>query len=186
MDRGNVNPTQHFPWWLRETTKITPIRLVITGIWTMNSPNTNTVWRISIGVMLCAFKSFITDRISQSAGAGIGASISNRSNDATVRTRKVPQVHAPWCHYSITYTQSLHAINGLLAMGRGRNILCRQPSYYTLLRSGQPFWKTVETWYISHLESICLLRGERSVWLSEKSTITMGGSPGELSEELVT
>ena len=27
-------------------------------------------------------------------------------------------------HYSIMYTRSLHAINGLLAMGRVRNLLC--------------------------------------------------------------
>ena len=25
LNRGNVNPTQHLPWWLRETTKRTPI-----------------------------------------------------------------------------------------------------------------------------------------------------------------
>ena len=32
-------------------------------------------------------------------------------------------------HYSITYTQSLHAINGLLAVGRVGNLLCGRPSY---------------------------------------------------------
>ena len=39
MDRGNENPTQHLPWWLRKTTKKTPIRLVGTGIWTRDLPN---------------------------------------------------------------------------------------------------------------------------------------------------
>ena len=33
-------------------------------------------------------------------------------------------------HYSITYTQSLHAINGLLAVGRVGNLLCGRLSYY--------------------------------------------------------
>ena len=39
MDRGNENPTQHLPWWLRKTTKKTSIRLVGTGIWTRVLPN---------------------------------------------------------------------------------------------------------------------------------------------------
>ena len=34
--------------------------------------------------------------------------------------------------YPITYTQSLHAINGLIAVGRVGNLLCGRPSYYTL------------------------------------------------------
>ena len=29
-----------------------------------------------------------------------------------------------WRHYSITYTQSLHTVNGSLAVGRVRNLLC--------------------------------------------------------------
>ena len=37
---------------------------------------------------------FIVDRTSQSAGAGIRASIFNRCNDATVRIRADPLVHA--------------------------------------------------------------------------------------------
>jgi hypothetical protein len=41
-----------------------------------------------------AFKNFITDRTSKSAGAGIGASIFNSCNDATVRKQEVPLVHA--------------------------------------------------------------------------------------------
>ena len=32
-------------------------------------------------------------------------------------------------HYSITYMQSLHSINGLLAVGRVGNLLCGRPSY---------------------------------------------------------
>ena len=48
-------------------------------------------WLISIDAVLCAFKNFITDRTSQSAGAGIRASIFNRNNDAIVRAREVPR-----------------------------------------------------------------------------------------------
>ena len=33
-------------------------------------------------------------------------------------------------HYFITYMQSLHAINGLLAVGQMGNLLCGRPSYY--------------------------------------------------------
>ena len=52
----------------------------------------------------------------QSAGARIRISIFNRCNDATVRTREVPLMHASCDVITlITYTQSLHAINGLLA-----------------------------------------------------------------------
>jgi hypothetical protein len=40
--------------------------------------------------MLCAFRNLITDRTSQSAGAGIRASIFNSCNTATVRTQEVP------------------------------------------------------------------------------------------------
>ena len=35
-----------------------------------------------------------------------------------------------WRHYSITYMQSLHALNGLIAVGRVRNLLCGRPLYY--------------------------------------------------------
>jgi hypothetical protein len=49
--------------------------------------------------MLCAFRNFITDRTSQSAGAGIF----NSCNAATVRTQEVPLVHAP-C-YSIALSR---------------------------------------------------------------------------------
>ena len=68
MYYGNKSPTQHLPWWLRKTTKRTPVSLVSTGIWTRNSPDTSPVSWISIGAMLCAFKNFITDRTSQSGG----------------------------------------------------------------------------------------------------------------------
>ena len=64
--------------------------------------------------MLCAFKNFITDRTSQSDGAGKRVSIFNRCNDATVRTLEVPLVHYHAHHYSITYKQSLHATDGLV------------------------------------------------------------------------
>ena len=43
---------------------------------------------------LCIQKHFITDHISQSAGAGIRASILNLWNDATVKTREIPLVLA--------------------------------------------------------------------------------------------
>ena len=42
MDRGNENPTQHLPWWLRKTTK-KPVRFVGTGIWTRDLPNASLV-----------------------------------------------------------------------------------------------------------------------------------------------
>ena len=38
MDDGNVNPTQHLSWWLRDTTYRTRISLLCTEIWTRNSP----------------------------------------------------------------------------------------------------------------------------------------------------
>ena len=43
MDRGNENPTQHLPWWLRKTTKKNPVRLVGTGIRTRDLPNASLV-----------------------------------------------------------------------------------------------------------------------------------------------
>ena len=43
MDRGNENPTQHLPSWLRKTTKKKPIMLVGTGIWTRDHPNASLV-----------------------------------------------------------------------------------------------------------------------------------------------
>ena len=42
MDRGNENPTQHLPWWLRKTTE-NPVRLVGTGIRTRDLPNASLV-----------------------------------------------------------------------------------------------------------------------------------------------
>ena len=35
-------------------------------------------------------------------------------------------------HYSITYMESLHAINGLPAVGRFGNLICGRPSYFEL------------------------------------------------------
>ena len=55
---------------------------------------------------LCACKNFIADRASQSAGAGIRASIFNRCSNATVRTREVTLVHAS-CD---VITLSVHAV----------------------------------------------------------------------------
>ena len=42
MDRGNENPTQHLPCWLRKTTK-KKLRLAGTGIWTRDLPNASLV-----------------------------------------------------------------------------------------------------------------------------------------------
>ena len=79
--------------------------------------------------LFCALKNFITDCISQSTGTGIRVSIFNRCNDATVRTLGSP---TSACvirhHYSVTYTQSLHTINGLIAVRRVGNLLCGLPS----------------------------------------------------------
>ena len=58
-------------------------------------------------------QNFIIDRTSQSTGAGIRAYNFNRRNDGTLRIREVPLVHAACDVIAITYTQSLHAINGL-------------------------------------------------------------------------
>ena len=41
MDRGNENPTQHLPWWLRETKKETIVRLVGIAIWTRDLTKTS-------------------------------------------------------------------------------------------------------------------------------------------------
>ena len=43
MDRGNENPTQHLPRWLRKTTKKTSVRLVGTGIRTRDLANASLV-----------------------------------------------------------------------------------------------------------------------------------------------
>ena len=85
--------------------------------------------QLTIGAMLCAFKKFITNRTSQSAGAGIRASIFNCCNNATVRTLEVPLMHESWRrHYYITYTKTLYPINGLIAVRWVENLLCGCPS----------------------------------------------------------
>jgi hypothetical protein len=50
-----------------------------------------------------------TDRTSQSAGAGIRASIFNTCNDATVRTLEVPLVHAPCYNIALSRMRSRFA-----------------------------------------------------------------------------
>ena len=134
MDRGNVNPAQHLSWWLRETLKRTPTSLLSTGIWTRDSSNSSPVWWISIGAVLCAFKNFIIDQTSQSAGTGTRTSIFNRCNDATARTREsTTSACVMRHHYSIMYIHLLHAINGLLAVGRLGNLLCGRLSCFRSL-----------------------------------------------------
>ena len=137
VDGGNVNPTQHKPSWLRYTTKCTSISLVRTVIWTRNSRNASPVWA------LCSVHS----KTSQSAGAGIRVSIFNSSNDATVRTREVPLVHAT-CDVS---TQSRTRSHFTQAVGRVGNLLCgrlldnirsgkfRRPSKFAALCAGNMF-----------------------------------------------
>ena len=128
MDRGNVNPTQHLPWWLRETTKRTPISLVSTGIWTRNSPNTSPVWWISIGAMLSAFENFIMNRTSQSAAAGMRAFIFNCCNDTTVRTQNIPLVHV-----SSLYIHAVASCNKWFTIcGTSGKLTCGLTSYAIL------------------------------------------------------
>jgi hypothetical protein len=77
-----------------------------------------------------AFKNFITDRTSQSAGAGIRASIFNSLNDATVRTQEVPLGHAPCYIIALSHMRSHFAQYKVwLAVGRVRNLLCGRASY---------------------------------------------------------
>ena len=86
-------------------------------------------WRwISIDPMLCAFKNFITNRTSVSG-----------SWNKSLRFQPLQRCYcenwgspASACvmrrHCSITYTQSLHAINGLTAVGRVGNLIYGRPS----------------------------------------------------------
>jgi hypothetical protein len=59
--------------------------------------------------MLCAFRNFMTDRTSQSAGAEIRASIFNSCNAATVRTQEVPLVHAQCYSIALSRMRSCFA-----------------------------------------------------------------------------
>ena len=67
--------------------------------------------RISIGALLCAFKNFIIDGTSQSSDAGIRASSSTAATILLWELGKSRWCYVIWRHYSIMYTQSLHAIN---------------------------------------------------------------------------
>jgi hypothetical protein len=58
---------------------------------------------------LCAFRNFITDRTSQSEGAGIRASSFNSCDAATVRTQEVPLVHAPCYSIALSRMRSCFA-----------------------------------------------------------------------------
>jgi hypothetical protein len=87
--------------------------------------------------MLCAFRNFITDRTSQSAGAGIRASIFNSWNAATVKTQEVPLVHAP-C-YSI-------------ALWRMRSRFARYKVFY--------LWDKWETYFADALRRIAGIKKE--------------------------
>jgi hypothetical protein len=101
--------------------------------------------------MLCAFRNFITDRSSQSAGAGIRASIFISCNAATVRTQEVPLMHAP-C-YSIARPTSRKPYNarsdcavlGLLAVVRVGNFICGRATYQdpcSLRRAHRVTWRS--------------------------------------------
>ena len=85
MYRGKVNPTQHLPWWLRETTKRTQISFgqhqdLNSELSECECSVVNFDLRYALFI-----QNLITHRTSQWAGAGIRASIFNRWNDATVR-----------------------------------------------------------------------------------------------------
>ena len=109
MDPGNISPTEHLPWWLRETSKRILISLVGTGIWTRNSLNTSPVWWISIGAMLCAFKNLITDRTSQSAGAGIRAPSSTAATMLLWELGKGLLMHVLCDVITLSYTYCIRA-----------------------------------------------------------------------------
>ena len=65
-------------------------------------------------------------------------------------------------HYPTTYTPSLHAINGLLAVGRVRNLLCGFPSYIS-------FETTSQT--LKYCEDA--LRGSRKPYLTDIKIVLM-------------
>ena len=89
MGRGNVNPTQHLPWWLRETTKNLNQFSQHLDLNSELSEYESSVMKFDERYALCIQKYFNTDSTSLSAGAGIRASVLNCCNDANVRTREV-------------------------------------------------------------------------------------------------
>ena len=76
--------------------------------------------------MLCAFKNFIKTALHSEQELEYEPP---SSTAAPMRTREVPLVHVS-CDIILSYTHSLHAINGLLAVGRMGNLLCGRPSYF--------------------------------------------------------
>ena len=115
MDRGNINPTQHFHLMAEGNHE------KYTNHFGQHRDLNSELCEYEFSVMnfdrryaLCIQK-FYTDRTSQSAGARIGASNFNLWNDANVRSPASAIVMRR--HYSITYRQLLYVINNLLAAG---------------------------------------------------------------------
>ena len=129
MDRGNVNKKQHLPWWLKETTKRTPISLVSTRIWTRTLRI-----RVQCDELRLAPCSVHSKTLSQTALDRWWEMEKEppTSTTATMIMLELGKSHYCMCHVaSLLYHvhASLHAINGLLAVGGVGNLLCGPPHY---------------------------------------------------------
>ena len=114
MGRHNVNP-QHLPWWLRETTKRTQ------SAWLEPGFELGTLRiRVQCDEFRSALYSVHSKTLSQTHFT-VGGSW-NKS------LQLQPQQRC-YCENSMTYTEWLHAINGLLAVGQVGNLLDGHPSH---------------------------------------------------------
>ena len=141
MDCGNVNPTQHLPWWLKVTMKITQ------SVWL--SPGFE-LWYLRIRVQCDEFRSALCSVHSETL-----SQIALHSRwESCNRSLHLQPLQRCYCKnserpttacvirrcYSITYTQSLNEINGLIAVGRVGNLLCGRPQMNT--------WSTNDKWKV--------------------------------------
>ena len=130
MDRGNVNPTQHLLDDWGKSRKQPQSVWSAQGVWTQNSSNTSPVWWNSLSAMLCAFKKiFARPHFTVCWSWNKSLHLQSLQRSCCENSGSPASSYVMRRHHSTTYMQSLHTINGLLAVGLVGNLLCGRPSY---------------------------------------------------------
>ena len=98
-------------------------------------------WRwILMGAMLCAFKNFIRSDFTVGRCWYKSFHLQSLQRCYCVNSGSPASACVMWRHYSITYLQSLHTINGLIAVGWVGNLLCEPPR---TTKSKYSIWKFI-------------------------------------------
>ena len=179
MNRGNVNPTQHLPWWLRETTEKSPEHF------RQNQDLNSELSEYECSVMnydrryvLRIKKLYHRPHFTVGGNWYESLQLQPLQRCYCANSGSLASAFVMRHHYSIACTQSLFAINCLLAVGRMGNLLCGCTSYYEQKYSftGSTIlnYNSVSWWfYVITITSHCARKQYQLKYLPNRDSNTM-------------